>query len=153
MTRVLGRPSGRCVIAGRRGLEVDCALDLAYAQGRASTRPTAELESAIYRISRKALTNAAKYGPAQRAVVKTAESQTTVEWTVRDDGAGCDPNRGPAGFGLSGMRERVGLIGETVRVRSAVDEGTRVTARFSAQRRPADTSAAPALLVPAAATS
>lgn len=128
-----------CDRAGRHGLQIDCALDLAYEHGRTPTRPTAELETTIYRISQEALTNAAKHGHAQRAVVEIAENQTTIELTVRDDGAGFDPTGSTAGFGLLGMRERVGLLGGTVRVQSAVGEGTCVTARFPAQRRPTTT--------------
>jgi signal transduction histidine kinase len=71
-----------CDRAGRYGLEIDCALDLAYEHGRAPSRPTAELESAIYRIGQEALTNARKHGHARRVVVEIAESQTTIELTV-----------------------------------------------------------------------
>jgi signal transduction histidine kinase len=136
-----------CDRAGRHGLEIDCALDLAYEHGRAPSRPTAELESAIYRISQEALTNAHKHGHAQRVVVEIAESQTTIELTVRDDGAGFDPTSSTAGFGLLGMRERVALLGGTVRLQSVVGEGTCVTARFPARRRPPSTAGAPSVPV------
>jgi signal transduction histidine kinase len=127
---------GLCDRAGRHGLQIDCALDLAYEQGRAPARHSAELETTIYRISQEALTNAAKHGHAQRVAVEITESQTTVKLTVRDDGAGFDPVASTAGFGLLGMRERVRLLGGTVRVQSAVGDGTRVTARFPVQRSP-----------------
>ncbi|MGO9954750.1 MAG: GAF domain-containing protein [Solirubrobacteraceae bacterium] len=142
-----------CDRAGRHGLQIDCSLDLAYEQGRAPTRHTAELETTIYRISQEALTNAAKHGHAQRVVVEIAESQTTIELTVRDDGAGFDPTSSTAGFGLLGMRERVQLLGGTAHVHSAVGEGTRVTARFPVQRRPASPAAATSLPIPAAGPS
>ena len=142
-----------CDRAGRHGLQVDCSLDLAYERGRAPTRHTAELETTIYRISQEALTNAEKHGHAGRAMVEISENQTTIELTVRDDGAGFDPARSTAGFGLLGMRERVGLLGGTVRVQSAVGDGTRVTARFPVRRRPAGTAAAPSVPLPATGTS
>lgn len=128
---------GLCERASRHGLEIDSSLDLAYEQGREPTRHTAELETAIYRISQEALTNASKHGHAKRAVIEINENSTTVGLTVRDDGDGFDPTTSTAGFGLLGMRERVQLLHGTVQIESSAGEGTTVTARFPAQRRPA----------------
>ena len=127
-----------CERANRRGLEIDHSIELAYEQGHAPTRHTAELESAIYRTIQEALTNAAKHGHATRVVIETLETPTTVELTVRDDGAGFDPATSTDGFGLLGMRERVELLHATVGVQSSPGSGTTVTASFPVQRRSAD---------------
>ncbi len=124
--------------SGRQGLEVDSSIDLAYDHGRATTRHTAELETALYRISQEALNNAAKHGHAKRAVIDVHESQSTVKLTIRDDGDGFDPAIGTTGFGLLGMRERVQLLHGTIRITSAFGEGTTVAASFPVQRRAAE---------------
>jgi signal transduction histidine kinase len=120
--------------ASRHGLEIDSSIDLAYEQQRELTRHAPELETAIYRIIQESLTNATKHGHAKRAVVEIHDDETTVELTVRDDGTGFNPSTSTSGFGLAGIRERVGLLGGTVQITSSPDAGTAVTARFPAQR-------------------
>jgi signal transduction histidine kinase len=53
---------------------------------------------------------------------------------VQDDGAGFDPATGSQGFGLAGMRERVGLAGGTLELESGKG-GTLVRARLPARHR------------------
>lgn len=131
-----------CERASSHGLQIDTALDLAYEEGREPTRHAPELETAIYRIIQEALTNASKHGHAKRAVIEAFESPTAIELMVRDDGDGFDPGSSTAGFGLLGMRERVGLLNGTVVVKSSPGAGTTVTASFPPQRRPAEVTAA-----------
>ncbi len=125
-----------CARAGRHGLQVDSSIEFAFEQGREPTRHSAELDSAIYRIIQEALTNATKHGHATRAVIETRETESTVELSVRDDGEGFDPASRTAGFGLLGMRERVGLLHGAVHIESTPGTGTTVSASFPAQRRP-----------------
>ena len=127
-----------CERARRHGLALDSSLDLAYEQGRAATRHTPEFETAIYRITQEALTNASKHGHAERAVIEIHENESTVELTVRDDGDGFDPTTSTSGFGLPGMRERVALLHGTVQIVSSPGHGTTVKASLPAQRRPAN---------------
>ena len=143
-----------CERASGRGLETDHSVELAYEQGRESTRHTAELETAIYRIIQEALTNASKHGQATRAVVEVRETPTTVRLNIRDDGKGFDTSTSTAGFGLLGMRERVELLHGTVQIQSSPGSGTTVTAGFPVQRRSADPDAEAAnpLLVPQTGT-
>ena len=119
----------------RSGLDVDLHVDLAYEQGRASTRHTAELEAAVYRIVQEALTNATKHGGATRAAVEIVEDDRTVRVVVRDDGNGFDPGSRTDGFGLLGMRERVELLDGTLAIESAPGEGATVTAFLPVRRR------------------
>jgi two-component sensor histidine kinase len=90
----------------RTGLDVDVSIDLAYEQGRATSRHSPELETTIYRIIQEALTNATKHGSATRAVVEVIEDDRSVRISVRDNGTGFDPTTKSDGFGLVGMRER-----------------------------------------------
>jgi len=119
----------------RSGLDIDLHADLAYENGRAPTRHTAELEAAIYRIVQEALTNATKHGGAKRAVVEIDEDDRSVRVVVRDDGSGFEPGSRTDGFGLLGMRERVELLDGRLDVESAPGEGTTVTAVLPVQRR------------------
>jgi signal transduction histidine kinase len=121
--------------SSRLGIEVDVSVDLAYEQGRASSRPIPELETALYRIVQEALTNAAKHGEAKRAVVEIQEDATSISLTIRDDGNGFDPHSGTHGFGLLGMHERVELLGGELSIDSAPGRGAVVSARFPARRR------------------
>jgi signal transduction histidine kinase len=120
---------------GHHGVEVDVSVDLAYEEGRESTRHLPEIETAIYRIVQEALTNASKHGAAKRAVVEIREDSTTVHLGVRDDGNGFDPDAETDGFGLLGMRERVELLGGELLIESAPGAGATVKVSFPAQRR------------------
>jgi signal transduction histidine kinase len=126
----------------RGGLEVDAKVVLSYENGEASERHTPDLETGVYRIVQEALTNAGKHGAAQRATVSVTDQEEQVHVTVRDDGRGFDPTAVTAGFGLTGMRERVEILGGELAVSSVVGEGSTVTATLPIARRQA--SAVPA---------
>jgi signal transduction histidine kinase len=121
--------------ARSHGLEVDLTVDLAYEQGRAPERHTAELETAMYRIAQEALNNARIHGGARRTGIEIEETGTTVRVTVRDDGRGFDPSAHTDGFGLKGMRERAELLQGTLEVTSSPGEGTTVRAVLPSRRR------------------
>ena len=57
---------------------------------------------------------------------------------MRDDGRGFDTKEESPGFGLLGMRERVGLVDGTVDVLSQIGAGTTVRARIPIRRREAE---------------
>jgi signal transduction histidine kinase len=116
------------------GLDVDLSLDLAYEQRREHERLSTELETALYRITQEALTNARKHGAATRAVIELHEYETSVQLMVRDDGQGFEPAAKTDGFGLIGMRERAELLAGRVEVDSTRGQGTTVTASFPVRR-------------------
>ncbi|MET8908758.1 histidine kinase [Micromonospora sp. NPDC004551] len=69
---------------------------------------------AILRLTQEALTNVAKHaGTAARARLTVAVVDGSVHWEVSDDGRGATPAAVPAGggHGLTGMRERVEVLG------------------------------------------
>jgi signal transduction histidine kinase len=119
----------------RLGLDIDVSVDLAYDQGRASTRYIPELETAVYRIVQEALTNATKHGRAKRAVVEVHEGERGVSVVVRDDGQGFDHTETSSGFGVPGMRERAELLGGALSIESAPGLGTTVSALLPVRRR------------------
>ncbi|MFC0032282.1 sensor histidine kinase [Micromonospora chaiyaphumensis] len=69
---------------------------------------------AVLRLTQEALTNVAKHaGTAARARLTVAVVDGSVHWEVSDDGRGAAPVAVPAGggHGLTGMRERVEVLG------------------------------------------
>ncbi|MEW6441212.1 MAG: PAS domain S-box protein [bacterium] len=92
------------------------------------------LKIVIFRIIQEAMNNAGKHSKASQVRLRLAETDGTIELTVRDDGEGFDVAKaltvGPfgRGLGLSSMRERAEHSGGSLRVESAEDEGTTVRA-------------------------
>ncbi|PSK95463.1 signal transduction histidine kinase [Murinocardiopsis flavida] len=90
----------------------------------AALRPAVELT--VYRVVQESLTNALRHSGAASVGVDVAVGDAAVRVTVRDDGP--DP-RVPdrpahrAGSGLSGMAERVGVLGGELRYGAADDAG------------------------------
>jgi signal transduction histidine kinase len=116
------------------GLDVDLSIDLVYERRREHGRLSSELETALYRITQEALTNARKHGAAARAVIELHEYERSVHLTVRDDGHGFDPAAKADGFGLIGMRERAELLAGRLEVDSAPGQGTTVTVTLPVRR-------------------
>lgn len=95
-----------------------------------------EVETACFRMVQEALTNVLRHSGAHKVAVTVRLVGPTVEIEVRDDGRGFDPAavqiRAAAGecVGLSGMAERVSLVGGRLTIESAPGEGTLVRAQF-----------------------
>jgi signal transduction histidine kinase len=118
-------------VATSSGLDVATTVDLGDEDGR----HTADLEDAVYRIVQEALTNVVKHAGATAVTVDVSSEQGTVEVRIHDDGRGFDVEQPGAGFGLIGMRERVGLVGGQLKVESKPGEGTMIRASLPARRR------------------
>jgi signal transduction histidine kinase len=118
----------------RTPLEIVHDIDLAVAAAPAE-RLGEELEMAVYRLVQEALTNVVKHAEASRVRVSVGEGQGEIVVEVQDDGIGFDSSSAGDGFGLAGMRERVGLVGGTLVVEATEQGGTRVCARMPASRR------------------
>jgi two-component system, NarL family, sensor histidine kinase DegS len=109
---------GTAVTVETRGIDVDQRLP-------------AETELALFRISQEAVSNARRHGAASRVMVSLTVGPERAELLVGDDGHGF--SRSPdmpvidLGEGLSGMRERVALLGGEFRVESAPGVGTQVS--------------------------
>jgi PAS domain S-box-containing protein len=93
-----------------------------------------EMETTLFRVAQEALMNARKHAHASRAHVTLERLGGTVRLVVRDEGRGFQPqeimNEGGPGerVGLSGMRERVSLLGGRFEIHSEPGSGTSVTA-------------------------
>jgi len=89
-------------------------------------------EVALYRVVQEALTNAVRHAKAQHVQVLLERQPRMVRASVHDDGQGFDVDAVQGmqgqGIGLLGMEERVGLLGGTLQIHSALGQGTTVTA-------------------------
>jgi signal transduction histidine kinase len=118
----------------RRGLDVELRLNLDDAQSSDPAPRSTELETALYRITQEALTNARKHGRASNARVEIQTEDHFIHLTVYDDGAGFDPQLRTSGFGMHGMRERAEAVGGTLKINSAPGQGTHITATLPTHR-------------------
>src|SRR2546425_754261 len=109
----------------------DPTVDVQYSYSPAPAFPTlpARLEEGIYRIAQEALTNACKHARAQHIDVTLTVEDQYLHFVVQDDGCGFDPDKvtgiGSEGhFGLTGMAERVKLLGGSICISSEPGAGT-----------------------------
>lgn len=102
-----------------------------------------EIETAIFRAVQEALTNALKHARARTVSVLLERRTDGLRLIVEDDGDGFDPEAAPPDarprLGLSGMRERLQMVGGALEVESAPGHGTTlfVTVPYRLPRAPA----------------
>jgi PAS domain S-box-containing protein len=92
-----------------------------------------EAEVTAYRVVQEALTNVARHAGVGEAAVRICLDGGLLHLEIEDRGAGFDPEAvlaSGAGCGLSGLRQRVTLLGGRFDVRSAPGAGTRLTAEW-----------------------
>jgi signal transduction histidine kinase len=91
-----------------------------------------DAEIHIYRIVQEAVTNVVKHSGATEATVVLKHRPAKVSLSIRDNGRGFDPAQ-PAtqahdlGYGLSGIAERVQILGGTLLIDSRPGGGTSLT--------------------------
>lgn len=85
--------------------------------------------AAIYRLAQESVTNARRHARhASRVSVQVTAAGDTVTLQVSDDGDTSPAARNRPGYGLTGMAERVGLLGGTWEAGPGPGQGWRVTA-------------------------
>jgi two-component system sensor histidine kinase UhpB len=95
---------------------------------------------ACFRVVQEALTNAAKHARARHVWIEMGEDDDSRHLTVRDDGAGFDVAwtmehaPGAGHLGLLGMRERVQILGGTLRIDSQPGRGVQLRVRLPLER-------------------
>ena len=89
-----------------------------------------EIETTLYRVVQEALSNVVKHAAADHVSIVIAQRGSSVAATVDDDGQGFDEgNVRSDALGLTGMRERLALVGGTLEVESAPGSGTTIAAQ------------------------
>jgi signal transduction histidine kinase len=88
----------------------------------------------IYRLIQEGLTNSYKHARAASIDIGVRRGGE-VHLTLADDGCGMDLATRGAGFGLSGMKERVELMGGTFAIETSPDRGFSIEARLPLRER------------------
>jgi signal transduction histidine kinase len=100
-----------------------------FESGIGDERLPAEVETALYRIVQEALTNIVKHSHARNISLVLTRKPGAVAVVIEDDGQGFDPEAvRDGGFGLEGMRERVGLLDGRLKVESVEGAGATLVA-------------------------
>jgi signal transduction histidine kinase len=86
---------------------------------------------ALYRVTQEALTNVRRHARATKAIVNLDYQPERVRLSVLDDGVG-PGSVPPVGTGLSGLRERVELLGGRLTLDAPVNGGFSITVEMPA---------------------
>jgi signal transduction histidine kinase len=95
--------------------------------GEPRMRPA--IDDGVFRIAQEALSNALRHAGATRIAVRLEEDADRVQLSVRDDGAGFDPDAArhrSRRLGLTSMEERARALGGTLAIDSARGRGTSI---------------------------
>jgi two-component system, NarL family, sensor kinase len=118
-------PEALKTLVDRWEAETDVATRFKAVNGSRPLPPRVEV--ALYRVCQEALTNIASHARASRVTVRLVATPEAVQLTVRDYGQGFDPSSVPDDrHGIVGMRERVEMLGGSLKVESGTGEGTRL---------------------------
>jgi signal transduction histidine kinase len=120
LLRDRGLPEALRTAATRSPLPVDVDAEL-------PSRYPADAEAAAYFCCLEAMQNAGKYAGADAAVtIQVLANEGGLTFSVSDDGPGFDTTTTPQGHGFTNMLDRLGAIGGTLTVTSALGQGTTV---------------------------
>ncbi len=87
------------------------------------------VEIAAYRITQEGLTNIARHAGVKSAVVNVIRRESVMHLEILDTGIGFESeivSKGSATTGLSGMRERISMLGGELKIRSKPGKGTKL---------------------------
>jgi signal transduction histidine kinase len=108
------------------GIRAELAITEGLTEDHFETGATLQL----LRVIQEALTNTRKHGRARHVQVSFACEEGQVQIVIADDGCGFDSRQisesGESHYGLAFMRERLGLIGGSLKIETEPGAGTRV---------------------------
>lgn len=132
-----GRLRRLCASTERTAVAAGRGFDVVFRQDGTATSLPAEVSAALWRAAQSGLANVAAHAHASRAVISLGYLPDAVTLDIFDDGDGMDTGDIPAkpradgtGYGLAGLRERLGLLGGSLEIESAPGEGTVVAVRI-----------------------
>jgi signal transduction histidine kinase len=100
-----------------------------FIPGPGADRMVRPVQQLCYQLTREALSNVIRHAHAHSVDVRIDLSAGVARVSVADDGNGMHPTSGDKGSGLTGLRERVELMGGSLRIESTTN-GTTVTAEI-----------------------
>ena len=106
------------------GADIRCSAEVT---GDARPLPMST-EVVLLRVCQEALANVRKHAGARMARVRLSYGDQTTRLEITDDGCGFDAVVAHDGYGLRGMRQRIGQAGGTIEVRTSPGAGTAVRA-------------------------
>jgi signal transduction histidine kinase len=90
-----------------------------------------EIATAVYFCCVEALQNVGKHAPgATSARVVIGERDSTLRFSVTDDGPGFRKDSARLGAGMINMRDRMAAVGGELRIRSAPGQGTSISGQI-----------------------
>jgi signal transduction histidine kinase len=107
-------------VQANSGLEIQLDLE------SPDVRLAEDREIILYRIAQEALTNVLRHAGARTASLELHYYPARVRLRIHDDGKGFDESAVSGGLGLLGMRERAGILGGVLLIRSAPGQGTSI---------------------------
>jgi signal transduction histidine kinase len=130
LTEPLDEPLDTAIARAAEEVSVRYGVRLRFALESPMSVP-APTRTAMSRIVREAVTNAARHGGVDEVQIELARDGRGLRLVVSDSGHGFDPaSADRRGFGLRSMRERAQALGGTFEVRSAPDSGCVVEVRL-----------------------
>jgi two-component system, NarL family, sensor histidine kinase UhpB len=130
----LGLPKALAALASDWSARYEIGVDI-HTSGL-DNRLTSEVETLVYRVVQEAVTNVLKHAAAQNVSIVLERRGDRLRVVVEDDGQGFDPQAdeativnpedesGRPRLGLSSIRERLALIGGSMRLESQLGAGT-----------------------------
>ena len=103
-------------------------LDIQLQAGELPSELPEDLSLCFYRVAQEALNNAVKHSHSTCVEVKLGDSGGQVWMRIKDFGVGFDSTARANGIGLAAMRERLRMVGGSLRVKSSPGVGTELTA-------------------------
>lgn len=113
----------------KRGIKVSLSID------NPEERPAPEVELALYRIAQEAVANIVKYANATEVTANLARRNGTIHFEIADNGAGFEPSEASRKrrLGISGMEERVAILGGQFKLTASNGAGTKIFASIPAE--------------------
>jgi two-component system sensor histidine kinase DegS len=114
------------------GIEVQVRIDVIP-----SLAPETQL--VLFRIVQEALNNVQRHSGASEASITVDYQETEIRVTIKDNGKGFSPPQqlsdfaGQGKLGLTGMAERIRLVGGEIEVSSQIGKGTRIIVKAPTQ--------------------
>jgi signal transduction histidine kinase len=109
-------------------LGAETGIEATFTEHGPSRPLPATLDVVLLRVAQEALANVRKHAAARAVQVGLSYAGPAVMLQIRDDGQGFEVDRATDGYGLRGMRERLGQVNGRIEVTSAPGAGTCVRA-------------------------